>query len=137
MTSRTVFERVGRRLEGPLLIGRAGAGLVMLAVPGVVADVWLGSRSHRSRTFVRAVGVRDLVICAGQLRVRPHTNARWRQVGGVSDLFDAAIALDRAVIQRRLASAAIAVPALASVLLSLTHQTASRAAASNETTGTK
>jgi hypothetical protein len=106
-----------RRLERPLLIGRVVAGLTLLVAPGPVADLWLNSESRPSRWFVRAVGVRDLVISAGQLRTLPPGRAAWRWAGVAADLADAAIALDRAVVGRRPATATIAVPAVGSALL--------------------
>lgn len=119
MTSslRPLLEDAAQRFERPLLIGRVVAGVTMLVAPTLLADIWLGSSSRRSRRFVRAVGVRDLVISAGQRRARPPVHAGWRWAGVVADLADAAIALDRAVIGRRPATAAIAVPALGSALL--------------------
>ncbi len=109
--------QIAHRLEGPLLIGRAGAGLVMLATPGFVANLWLGTRSRTGRRFVRAIGVRDLIICAGQLRARPHVGDGWRRFAAAADLFDAVVALGRAVTCRRALHAAIAVPAIGSAAL--------------------
>jgi hypothetical protein len=114
---RPLLEDAALRFERPLLIGRVVAGVTMLVAPRIVADIWLGSRSGRSRQFVRAVGVRDLVISAGQLGARPPAQAGWRWAGVAADLSDAAIALGRAVVGRRLATATIAVPALGSALL--------------------
>jgi hypothetical protein len=111
------LEEAARRLEGPLSIGRVVAGVTMLIAPTLVADIWLGSSSRRSRRFVRAVGVRDLMISAGQRRARPPVQAGWRWAGVAADLADAAIALDRAVVARRPVTATIAVPALGSALL--------------------
>jgi hypothetical protein len=114
---RSLLEGAARSLDGPLLIGRVMAGVTMLVMPGVVADIWLNSRSRRSRWFVRAVGVRDLLISAGQRRTLPPGQAGWRWAAVAADLADAAIALDRAVVGRRPATATIAVPALGSALL--------------------
>ncbi len=118
MTSpRQLLARVAPRLEGPLLIGRAGAGLAMLIAPAVVAEAWLGSRSRTSTAFVRAIGARDLVLVLGQRRASPATNTRWRRLAGASDLFDAVVAVERAIVRRRPASAVIAIPALGSAFL--------------------
>ena len=108
------LQQLAPRLEPPLLIGRAGLGLVMATAPAVVGYPWLGTRSRSSCRFVRAIGIRDLVICAGQLRARPQTRVRWRQFAAASDVFDALVSLAWAVARRRPASGAVAVPALGS-----------------------
>ena len=116
---RRFVAQVAPRLERPLLIGRAAAGLAMLIAPAMVADAWLGTTSKTSRAFVRAIGARDLVLALGLRRASPATNSRWRRLAGASDLFDAVIAVERAIVRRRPASAVIAIPALGSALLTV------------------
>lgn len=115
---RALFETAAQRLEVPLMVGRGAAGFVMLVVPDIVAGWWLGSRSGAGRRFVRALGVRDVVICTAQLRASRRERSRWRRVAGIADLFDGIVTVHRAVVLRRPVAVVIAVSAFGAALLS-------------------
>lgn len=73
--------------------GRVAIGLGLLLAPGTVGRGWIGDDAERGATKValRALGVRDLTLGAGQLlALRHHRGARgWAEAGALSDGVDA------------------------------------------------
>ena len=113
----TASRRGGSPAEQLMLVGRGVAGVSMLVAPTLVARVWLCTASPGARRFVRAIGVRDVVLCVGQVRARSEARDRWRRAAAASDLADAVFAVGWALARRRLVAALAAVPALGAVAL--------------------
>ena len=77
---------------------RIGFGVGMLTVPGFSTRVWLGSEADTpaTRTLMRALGVRDLVLGVGTIKALDGGggSARgWMEGAAVADAVDAAASL--------------------------------------------
>jgi hypothetical protein len=70
--------------------GRVVIGLVMVAVPGVVARVMFGRTSGEARTLLRMLGARDVVLGVGAITsVKEGTHdAEWVSMGAAADGVD-------------------------------------------------
>jgi len=77
--------------------GRAVNGLVMLAVPGLVARLLFGKQGSQpvTKALVRLVGIRDVILGVGAITtVKEHTmDAEWVGMGAVADAVDGVVAL--------------------------------------------
>jgi hypothetical protein len=94
-------------------LGRALFGVAMLAVPGRVTSVWLGSEETPAVVLARCLGGRDLVVGAGAAlaTARDRDPAPWLVGGVVADLVDGATTLaagERIPRRGRVATVALA-----------------------------
>ena len=80
-----------------LAAGRSGVGLALLAVPGLVAGIWVGrdARSSGTRVVARALGARELALGLGTLRALGGQGdvRTWAGAGVIADAVDFAITL--------------------------------------------
>jgi hypothetical protein len=77
-------------------IGRAVLGAAMVAAPGPVARLWLGSRGTiESKVLGRTHGVRDIALGAGLVWAidRDQSVHPWVTGAAMSDLVDAGVTL--------------------------------------------
>ena len=74
---------------------RAVMGMVLVFLPGLVAWLWCGESSPRTRALLRMVGVRDLVLGVGALTsVKERTqDAEWVGMGAIADAVDGVVTL--------------------------------------------
>jgi len=76
---------------------RAVNGLVMLAVPGIVARLLFGraQTGPALRAMVRLVGIRDVVLGVGAITTLKEgtMDAEWVGMGAVADAVDGVVAL--------------------------------------------
>lgn len=94
--------------------GRVVMGLVMVVLPGLVARVMLGRSSRDTRTLLRMLGARDVVLGVGAITsVKEGTqDAEWVSMGAVADGADTvALLLAPGPPARRVANAMTAAAA--------------------------
>lgn len=102
-----------------LLTGRGGAGTVMLLAPRIASRHWLGRNNVDAHRLVRLVGLRDLVLCAGQCDALLGSSRRWRQLGALADVADGVVAVATARRSQQRAAVAIAAAAFGSTALTM------------------
>lgn len=119
-----------------LVLGRlrVGAGLALLVAPRLVGRMWMGdnARPHGARPFLRATGLRDLVLGVGTvLAVKDRSNPEhWLGMSAITDAGDALITLLARDVPRRARLTVVpGVLALAALDLKLSQQLADEAAA--------
>ena len=74
--------------------GRAVIGLVLLFLPGVVARLWFGESTPRTRGLLRMIGIRDLILGVGALTTTKERtmDAEWVGMGAMADAVDGVVA---------------------------------------------
>ncbi|MCB1014935.1 MAG: hypothetical protein KDB10_07425 [Acidimicrobiales bacterium] len=86
-----------RQLVRSLAVGRVAIGAALVAAPSLAAGGWAGAEARRPATkvFLRALGVRDLVLGIGTLRAleRGDDPTPWARYGAAADGVDAAATL--------------------------------------------
>jgi hypothetical protein len=79
-----------RILAGAYGVGRALFGVVLLAVPGAITRIWVGSDDTPALVLARCLGGRDVVVGGGaaMAAARDGDPAPWLVGGAVADVVD-------------------------------------------------
>src|SRR3712207_8128878 len=71
---------------------RIGAGVTLLAAPGLVTRPWIGAHAGfaGTRVMVRGLGIRDAIMGGIQLHTvdHPQVGPRWVATGALADAVD-------------------------------------------------